>query len=177
MNRGRGQIALAVSCIHTYRIFGGNSFTANQIGHRSTEDDWNKLTPPVFRVKVTLEGWLTKLWCFLYSLPSKMSLRVPGTVDRLNRCCKEFQKFHMACTCSKQLLAQTFIEYCWFSRKFLSGWYHTKTASIRMHKPMGFCMDKLHAATDRSTWYLHTKLFHKVLTSSSNHLCTSWTVA
>ena len=46
----------------TYIIsFGGNSLTANQIGHRSTEEERNKLMPSVFGVKVTLEGWLMKL--------------------------------------------------------------------------------------------------------------------
>jgi hypothetical protein len=42
--------------IHTYRIVEGNSFIANQIGQRSTDDDRNKLTPSVLRVKVTLDG-------------------------------------------------------------------------------------------------------------------------
>ena len=50
-----------VHLIHTYLVLGGNSLTANQIGHRSTEEERNKLTPSMFRVKVTLEGWLTKL--------------------------------------------------------------------------------------------------------------------
>ena len=42
--------------MHTYRTVGGNSFIANQIGQRSTDDDRNKLIPSVLRVKVTLDS-------------------------------------------------------------------------------------------------------------------------
>ena len=91
--RGGGTIKCTLSYYTcTYRTFGGNSFIANQIGQRSTEDDRNKLTPSVLRVKVTLDGWLTKLCSFLYSLPSKTSPRLPRSEHRLNLCCRQFQK-------------------------------------------------------------------------------------